>query len=205
MRPSSQEPSVKMLGDAMKGIPAEAASICGTASASAGMRDTELPNPALNSAWSAGSLAQPGSVRFQGDSTPAAKGEVVVVPQSVDDGQVVKIVQVGETAVGTRKASSTASSMLFCGKTNESKTNEFSMSFEVELTTVTEAEHVERGAEVDATGVGRSEVSLANLIFLELCQDAVANRDGLTSMKLDVDLTEVKPYSMAATRAALAR
>ena len=78
----------------------------------------------------------------------------------MDDGQVVKIVQVGETAVGTRKASSTASSMLFCGKTNESKTNEFSMSFEVELTTVTEAEHVER-------------------IFLELCQDAVANRDGV--------------------------
>ena len=180
MRPSSQEPSVKMLGDAMKGIPAEAPSICGTASASAGMRDTELPNPALNSAWSAGSLAQPGSVRFQGDSTPAAKGEVVVVPQSVDDGQVVKIVQVGETAVGTRKASSTANSMLFCGKTNESKTNEFSMSFEVELTTVTEAEHVERGAEVDATvlatGVGRSEVRFANL-------------KGLTSMKLDVDLT----------------
>ena len=130
------------------------------------MRDTELPNPALNSAWSAGSLAQrPGSVRFQGDSTPAAKGEVVVVLQSVDDGQVVKIVQVGETAVGTRKASSTASSMLFCGKTNESKTNEFSMSFEVELTTVTEAEHVERGAEVDATGVGRSEVRFANLNF----------------------------------------
>ena len=64
------------------------------------MRDTELPNPALNSAWSAGSLAQrPGSVRFQGDSTPAAKGEVVVVLQSVDDGQVVKIVQVGETVI----------------------------------------------------------------------------------------------------------
>ena len=42
--------------------------------------------------------------------------------------------------------------MLFCGKTNESKTNEFSMSFEVELTTVTEADHVERGAEVYATG-----------------------------------------------------
>ena len=56
--------------------------------------------------------------------------------------------------------------MLFCcGKTNESKTNQFSMSFEVELTTVTEAEHVERGAEVDATGVGRSEVRFANLIF----------------------------------------
>ena len=108
-------------------------------------------------------------MRFQGDSTPAAKGEVVVVPQSVDDGQVVKIVQVGETAVGTRKASSTASSMLFCGKTNESKTNEFSMSFEVELTTVTEAEHVERGAEVDATGVGRSEVRFANLIFFSNC------------------------------------
>ena len=107
--------------DAMKGIPAEAPSICGTASASTGMRDTELPNPALNSAWSAGSLAQPGSVRFQGDSTPAAKGEVVVVPQSVDDGQVVKSVQVGETAVGTRKASSTASSMLFCGKTRMSR------------------------------------------------------------------------------------
>ena len=120
-------------------------------------------------------------VRFQGDSTPAAKGEVVVVPQSVDDGQVVKIVQVGETAVGTRKASSTASSMLFCGKTNESKTNEFSMSFEVELTTVTEAEHVERGAEVDATGVGRSEVRFANSNFFSNCvsQDAVANRDGV--------------------------
>ena len=69
---------------------------------------------------------------------------------------------------------------MFCGKTNESKTNEFSMSFEVELTTVTEAEHVDRGAEVDATvlatGVGRSEVRFANL-------------KGLTSMKLDVDLT----------------
>ena len=195
MRPSSQEPSVKMLGDAMKGIPAEAPSICGTASASAGMRDTELPNPALNSAWSAGSLAQPGSVRFQGDSTPAAKGEVVVVPQSVDDGQVVKIVQVGETAVGTRKASSTASSMLFCGKTNESKTNEFSMSFEVELTTVTEAEHVERGAEVDATGVGRSEVRFAKLIFFSNCfRMPSPTETGLTSMKLDVDLTEVKPY-----------
>ena len=55
-------PSVKVLGDAMKSIPAEAPSICGTASASAGMRYTEPPNPALNSAWSAGSLAQPGSV-----------------------------------------------------------------------------------------------------------------------------------------------
>ena len=98
MCPSSQEPSVKMLGDAMKGISAEAPSICGTTSASAGIGDTELPNPALESAWSAGSLAPPGSVRFQGDSTPAAKGEVVVVLQSVDDGQVVKIVQVGETA-----------------------------------------------------------------------------------------------------------
>ena len=128
-----------------------------------------MPNPALNSAWSAGSVAQPGSVRFQGDSTPAAKGEDVVVPQSVDDGQVVKIVQVGETAVGTRKASSTASSMLFCGKMNESKTNEFSMSFEVELTTVTEAEHVDRGAEVDATGVGRSEVRFANLNLFSNC------------------------------------
>ena len=62
MRPSSQEPSVKMLGDARKGIPAEAPSICGTTLASAGMGDTELPKPALNSAWSAGSLAQPGSV-----------------------------------------------------------------------------------------------------------------------------------------------
>ena len=82
-----------------------------------------------------------------------------------------KIVQVGETAVGTRKASSTASSMLFCGKTNESKTNEFSMSFEVELTTVTEAEHVERGAEVDPTGVGRSEVRFANLIFSQIVSE----------------------------------
>ena len=142
---------------------------------------------------------------FQGDdSTPAAKSEVVVVPQSVDDGQVVKIVQVGETAVGTRKASSTASSMLFCGKTNESKTNEFSMSFEVELTTVAEAEHVERGAEVDATGVGRSEVRFANLSFSSNCVPS-PTETGLTSMKLDVDLTEVKPYSMAATRATLAR
>ena len=65
-----------------------------------------------------------------------------VVPHSVDDGQVVKIVQVGDNAVvGTRTASSTASSMLSCGKTNESKANEFSMnqhvimSFELELAT----------------------------------------------------------------------
>ena len=47
------------------------------------------------------------------------------------------------------------------------------MSFEVELKTVTEAEHVERGAEVDATvdatGVGRSEVRFANLIFFSNC------------------------------------
>ena len=52
-----------------------------------------------------------------------------------------KIVQVGDNAVGTRTASSTASSMLSCGKTNESKANEFSMnqhvimSFELELAT----------------------------------------------------------------------
>jgi len=60
--------------------------------------------------------------------------------------------------------------MLSCGKTNESKANEFSMSFEVELTTTaTEAEHVERGAEVDATGVGRSEVRFANLYFSSNC------------------------------------
>ena len=84
------------------------------------------------------------------------------------------------------------------------------MSFEVELTTVTEAEHVERGAEVDATvvatGVGRSEVRFANLIFFSNCVRMPSPTEtGLTSMKLDVDLTEVKPYSMAATRATLAR
>ena len=64
------------------------------------------------------------------------------------------------------------------------------MSFEVELTTVTEAEHVERGAEVDATGVGRSEVRFANLIFFSNCVRMPSPTEtGLTSMKLDVDLT----------------
>ena len=174
------------------------------------MGDTELPNPALSSAWSAGALVQPGSVRFQGDSTPAAKGEVVVVPQSVDDGQVVKIVQVGENAVGTRTASSTASSMLSCGKTNESKANEFSMSFsmsfDVEWTTTATEEHVEGGAEVDATGGSRSEVRFANFSFFSNCSGLPsATETGLTSMKLDVGLTVGKPYWMAATRATLAR
>ena len=83
---------------------------------------------------------------------------------------------------------------MFCGKTNESKTNEFSMSLEVELTTVIEAEHVERGAEVDATGVatgvGRSEVSFADLNFFSNCVRMPSPTEtGLTSMKLDVDLT----------------
>ena len=80
------------------------------------------------------------------------------------------------------------------------------MSFEVELTTVTEAEHVERGAEVDATGVGRSEVRFANLNFFSNCVRMPSPTEtGLTSMKLDVDFPEVKPSSMAATRATLAR
>ena len=80
------------------------------------------------------------------------------------------------------------------------------MSFEVELTTVTEAEHVERGAEVDATGGGRSEVKFANFSFFLNCPGLPsATETGLTSMKLDADLTLGKPYWMAATRATLAR
>ena len=99
--------------------------------------------------------------------------------------------------------------MLSCGKTNEScgKTNEFSMSFEVEWTTTTTEEHVERGAEIDAKGGGRSEVRFANFSFFSNCPRLPsATETGLTSMKLDVsDLTEGKPYWMAATRATLAR
>ena len=95
-----------------------------------------------------------------------------------------KIVQVGDNAVGTRTASSTASSMLSCGKTNEScgKTNEFSMSFEVEWTTTTTEEHVERGAEIDAKGGGRSEVRFANFSFFSNCPrlpSAHGNGDGV--------------------------
>ena len=62
------------------------------------------------------------------------------------------------------------------------------------------------GPEVDATGGGRSEVRFANFSFFSNCPGLPsATETGLTSMKLDADLTVGKPYWMAATRATLAR
>ena len=56
------------------------------------------------------------------------------------------------------------------------------MSFEVEWTTTTTEEHVERGAEIDAKGGGRSEVRFANFSFFSNCPrlpSAYGNGDGV--------------------------
>ena len=95
-----------------------------------------------NSTWSEGSVAQPGSVRFQGDSTSAANGERV-----------------------SSEVSSLLTRSCCSGKTNESGVP-VEVESATESATVTEAEDVGRGAEADATGVGRPATRFANFRFL---------------------------------------